>query len=399
MSQTENSGISSQRTLLGAFLGIAIITLVISLLGAASEPDHFFNLYLFAFIFWLHLALGCMGWLLLTSLFDAPWTYAIRRIAGAGARTLPLLALASIPLLVSQDRIFPWAMEGAELKDAKEIYLDQNFFALRTIIYFAIWIPLVFVLTQQDYASDKTEGGGPNKSLAVFGVVMYFITGTFAAFDWVLSLDYESFSSIFGWLMMSQQMFMAFTFFMIVLAFLWRQEPLSKVTQPRIMSDLSALLLVAMLVWGYLNVMQYVIMWSGNIPDKVNLYVIRTEGAWEAMAILLVLMHTIAFFLLVMPNVRRMRTALFVVAILLFVARFFEFLWLALPPFQPEELVFYGWDYSMWFAIGGFWVAAFLWLYNSQPILPENDAAIQKYLSTEEHERYHTDGSIVRSSV
>lgn len=384
MSESQARPQSSTYFQIGA-LFVALAGIVLGLVGSAEDGDHFFQVYLFAFLFWLQLALGCLALLMLATVFNSRWSYSIRRLAGAGARTLPLLALLSIPLLVSQDQVFPWAAEGVELEDGKEIYLTEGFFAIRTVIYFVIWIALAYGLTEWSYMND-TSGDEAHlrrtRQLSIAGIVLYFLTATFAAFDWSLSLNYESFSSIYGWLAMSQQGLAAMAFLILVLALFWDRAPMAQVTTPRAISDLAALLLVSLLVWAYLNFMQYIVMWSGNIPDKVNWYAQRTTGGWDGLAQFMILFHAIAFVLLLVPGLQRMRWVLVSIAGALLALRLLEIYWIVMPPSMAELDGAQSWDPTLIFGFGGLWVAFFVWSLTRVPLVPVNDPGYKKLASS-----------------
>lgn len=386
---------STQNIFIYAAIAVGILGLLLGIVGAASDSDQFWTVYLLGFLFWLQLALGCLAWLLLASVFDARWSYTIKRIAGAGARTMPLLAILSLPLLVAQSEVFPWAAEGVDLKDGKEIYLNQGFFFIRTVIYFAIWIPLAFVLTSWDYKLDKEDDEDTrsrSRQVSILGIILFFLTATFAAFDWSLSLDYEAFSSIYGWLAISQMGLAAMSFIILVMAIFWRNEPFSAIATPRSIGYVSSLLLVSLLTWAYLSFMQFIIMWSGNIPDKVNWYVRRVEGGWETLAVLLVFWHIVAFVLLVIPGFKRMRNVLPIIAGLILVLRLAELYWTVIPPTDGSTYQALGWELALFLSIGGFWVALFTWFLMRAPLVPENDPGLESLKP--DRERYMADGSI-----
>lgn len=376
---------------------IAIIGIILGLVGAASDSDRFWHAYLFGYLFWLQLSLGGLGMLLVASAFDARWSFAINRFAGAAARTLPLLAILGIPLLVTLETVFPWAKDSAELGDEKEIYFSTAFFIFRYVLYFAIWIGLAYAITELGYQNDRNEDEAARfriKQLSVLGVILFMLSVTFYSFDWILSLDYNSFSSVYGWLAMSSQAVFAMSFFVMVMAFYWKRDPLNQIATPKTMNDISALMLVSLMVWGYLNVMQFIIFWSGNIPKKIDYYFIRTEGGWEGLGIFMILLHVAAFVLLITPVIRRSLAVLPIIAALLFLARAFQLYYIAFPPFY-EEIAFEAWDIALLLGFGGFWVALYFWFLNRKPILPMNEPAMERLIASGDHEMYDTSGGVV----
>ncbi len=395
MSQTEtNPNTPTFNVLFFGALGIGLIGIVIGLIGATSDADLFWQAYLIGFLFWLQLALGCLAWLLLANVLDARWVYVVKRFAAAGARTIPLLAVLSIPLIIAQQEVFPWAAEGVELGDEKAIWLAPGFFAVRVILYFVVWTIFAYLLTGWSYAADR-DRENYNRPRAVqfgiLGIIVYFLVTSLAAFDLWMFLDYESFSSIFGWLAISQFALAALSFILMIAAFFWDDEAYSKVATPKAIGDISSLLIVSILVWGYLSLMQFIVMWSGNIPDKVNLYARRAE--YDALLVSIVLFHAIAFIVLIIPGIKRLRPVLSGIAALVFLMRIVEVFWFVLPVTNPE-VAFQGWEFAMLVGFGGFWVAMFMWLMFQNPLVPLNDTSLERHMESGEHERYTSDGNI-----
>lgn len=379
---------------------IGIVGVILGLVGATSDSDRFWQVYLFGYLFWTQLALGSLGLLLVASAFDARWSFTLNRFAAAGARTLPLLAILGIPLLISMENVFPWAADGVELKDEKDLYFNAGFFVLRYVLYFVIWIALAFAITEFSYQNDDSDNEDTRfriRQLSVIGIILFMLSVTFYSFDWILSLDYESFSSVYGWLSMSSQGVFAFSFVVMAMAIYWQREPLNKIATPKTMGDISALMLVTLMVWAYLNVMQYVIFWSGNIPDKINYYFVRTNGGWEGLGAFMILLHIAAFVLLISPVLRRSLAVLPIIAALLFVARVFQLYYIVFPPFY-EEIAFEAWDPALLFGFGGFWVALFFWFLNRKPLLPRNEPALDRLIAAGDREMYDTSGGVVRAT-
>ena len=118
--------------------------LVGSVIGALGNAEQFFRSYLLAFVFWNGLAVGSMAVLMLQYLTGGAWGIAIRRELEAATRTLPLTALAFVPILFGMHRLYEWTHADVVAKDAllqkKVLYLNIPFFTVRTVVAFAAWI-------------------------------------------------------------------------------------------------------------------------------------------------------------------------------------------------------------------------------------------------------------------
>lgn len=371
-------------------LGLALLAIVISIIGASSDVDRFFQIYLVGFLFLLQIALGCLGLVLLLNIVGGRWGFALWRIAAAGARTLPLLGLMFIPLLFGLDRVYAWTAEGIELEGGKAFYLQTGFFIIRAVIYFVIWIVLSYLLTQWSYEHDKSgnqELVNRSVPVSVIGMILYFFTCTFAAFDWAMSLDPDWFSTIFGWLFMSQQVLAGMGFLILALSFFWDREPLKAVVNERAFGDIGALLLVALMVWIYLSFIQYVVIWSGNLPKKGLWYVQRTSGGWEGYILFVTLFHILPLILLLIPGLKRIRSVILTIAALLLILRFVDLYWVVMPSFLPEFNLQW-WDFVLPVGLGALWVLFFEWLLSQHALLPTNHPELEKTMTYRKEDMY-----------
>lgn len=369
-------------------VGVAIVGGVIGLIGAVSDVDHFFHIYFLAIMFWLQIALGCLGVVLLLNLLSSPWGFAVRRIAEAGARTLPLVALLFLPVLLGMGRIFPWAEAGAVVDGNKGLYLTPGFFVLRAVLYFAIWIVLAYVLTGWSYTQDTSRD--PNgltrraQPIALLGMILYFLTTTFAAFDWLMSIEKDWFSSIIGWLFIAQQVLATVPLIILILAALWNKGVLSLLTVPQTLVDLGSLLLVGLLAWTYLSYIQYIVIWSGNL-DKISWYVTRSNGVYGGIVIFMAIFHAVAFLLLIIPGLKQYRSIMISVAALLLVMRFVEMYWFIMPSLS-ESFAPRWWDLALVLAFGGGWFAVFLWSLAGHPLVPLKHPQLPKAVAAPDEE-------------
>jgi hypothetical protein len=216
-------------------------------------------------------------------------------------------------------KVYPAAADPASLKPFKAVYLAPWFFALRTIVYFTIWSLSALWLRQ--------AGNNPERMTraASVGLIIYALTVSLAGVDWLESLEPDFHSSIYGLL------FVGFTM-LNGLAFAIAGGLLER---PRIgsLKAYSALLLSMILVWAYLHGMQYLVIWSGNIPDEVTWYLERSSHGWQVVLAVLALGQLIfPFFALVVEKIRGDRNWLLGLCALTLLMRCFEAALLALPP-------------------------------------------------------------------
>lgn len=358
-----------------------IVGLVLALVGLFFDRQRFFAAYLVAYLYCLGLTLGSLAWLMIYHLTGGNWGVAIRRLLEASSRLAPFMALLFLPLLLGLEDLYPWARPEALATDAllqhRQPYLNLSFFLVRAVAYFAIWLGIALLFSrwsrQQDLGDDplledrlRRFGG---LSLAVYGVTM-----TFAAFDWLMSLDAHWFSSMFGVLVAASQALAALAFAIVMLSWLAPHQPFAALLTRQHFSDLGNFLLATVLFWAYISFMQYLIIWSGNLPEEVLWYLERFHGGWGWLAAaLLVLGFALPFAALLSGRVKAHRRTLTPVALGVLLLQWINLLWLAVPAVQPAGWAIHWLDLVALVGVGGIWFALYLWQLGSRPLLSSFD--------------------------
>jgi hypothetical protein len=389
MQQSESFPFRPNTMLYGAG-AVALFGLIFSLAGAVIDFNHFLQIYLVAFLFLLELSLGCLALLFLPPVVGARWNVMVERFAAAGARTMPLLAIMFLPILFGMNELFEWTgssvPSGVDPVPGHYYYLTPAFFFIRAVIYFAVWIGLAWALTTWSYQSDREPGEGLRRRSffwSIVGAILFFLTVTFSAFDWSMAIDEEWMSTVWGWLTISRSALAGFAFLIVMLSLFWARKPLSDVADDRSVNDLASMLLVSLLAWMYLSLMQYIVIWSGNVSSKAVWYAERMEGSWEGLAGLLVIVHMTALAMLLVPGLKKMRPALVGIAILLLFMRLLDLYWVIVPKFSAEFQLEW-WDFALPLFLGGVWFALFIWMLKDHKLVPVNHPELESVEFTEE---------------
>jgi hypothetical protein len=356
--------------------------------GWLASPDQFFRSYLMAYVFWVGLAIGCLPLMMLHHLTGGAWGLVIRRPLEAGTRTLPLMLLLFVPVVLGMHTLYAWARPEAvaadEVLQHKAPYLNAGFWLIRTVIYFAVWIGLSYRLSGWSREQDRTGDVRLARKMQMLsgpGIVFYFLAITFAALDWVMSLDAHWVSTIFGPLLAVGQVLNAFAFVIVLVALLSRYEPLADAVRPDVFQDLGKLLLAFVMVWAYFSFSQYLIIWAGNLPEEIHWYLEHSKGGWMAMGLAIIVFHFfVPFFLLLSRDLKRSAGVLSLVAGGIIVMRLVEIFWTVTPLFHPEHVTVHWLDLAAVAAVGGFWMWTFLGQLKSQPLLPVHDPYMQEAL-------------------
>jgi hypothetical protein len=378
-------------------LMVGVVFAIGSVLLAIMNPDQFYRGYLLGFMCWLGVALGSMAILMIRHLTGGGWGMVIRRILGAAMRTLPLLAILFIPIIigVAQHRIYPWAMPLDSVRDPyikehlekhgfiKDAYLNFSGFLIRAIIYFAIWNVLSFLLSMWSRQTDRP--GAPDntqkfKAVAGPGLILYAFTISFAAIDWVMSLDPSWISTIFGLIILIGEVLSAMCFAVVVERILFNYKPMSEMLKPEFVHDHGKWMLTFIMVWAYFSFSQWLIIWAGNLPNEITFYTKRLSFGWGKIGLFLVLFHfAVPFVILLSRPFKRNIRKLVWLAIWLILMRWLDLFWIIEPNFSKGLAVTIA-DLVVPIAIGGIWLAYFFRNLNALPLLPAYDASAGEVL-------------------
>lgn len=369
---------------------IGLIGVVALAAGAFTAHDQFFRSYLWAYVMVLGCSLGCMAWLMLQYLTGGAWGVVIRRPAEAAIRTLPLLLVLFIPLLFGTSSLYSWTKPATEgvMKIKQAQYLNIPFFLVRAAAYFGGWLFLSWFLNRWSAREDR-EGPVPaySKMAAVSapGLIFWAFSVTFMSIDWVMSLNPNWYSTMFGLLFIIGQGLTSIAFLITILVFLSNFRPMSEVLTRRHLHDLGKFMLACVMVWAYFSFSQFLIIWAGNLPDEIPWYLERLKGGWEYVALMLVFGHfALPFALLLSQDLKKNFKLLAGVAIFMLCMRVVDMYWLVAPDAKPGGLSLSWLDLAAPVGLIGIWLAYFLVQLEKRPLMPVNELQL---VETLEHGR------------
>lgn len=365
----EKLGRIQHRALIAAAAGV-----VLCLAGLAQGLDSVLHAYVFAFSYWIGVSLGCLGLLMLQYVASGRWGVLLRRIFEAGAMLMPLMLLLFIPIAAAIGRIYPWS--HWENSHPRAAYLNPLFFVIRTAGYFAVWIGVAVLLRRGSLQADQGEQSrGGYRSLSGPGLVLLVLTSTFAAIDWTMSLEPDWSSTMYGVSVLVGGALAALALSVLFFGALARSSNME--LQPSDFNDFGNLLLVFVMLSAYVNFSQFLIIWSGNLPEEAVWYLRRSRGGWQWVAALLALgQFLIPFLLLLSRRIKNNAASLKPVALLILAAHFLEWYWLVIPAFEERAVPRLA-DAGAPLALGGLFLAAFVAVIKRAPLLPRVAAEMQ----------------------
>ena len=367
--------------------GASSIFLALVMALASGGVKLFFQSYLIAFIFWFGLSLGSLAWLMIHHMVEGRWGFVTQRILEASTRALPLMALLFVPyLFIGAPRIYPW-WGGAESLawhglayhvSHKLLYLNPLFFTVRAFIYFGIWLALVHFLNKWSKTMDETRN--PRISLkyrwaAAPGIVLYVFTMTFAMTDWGMSLEPEWFSTIYGVLFCVGQGLSSMCFTVIILSLLAQRPPLASYAKPDRFHDLGKFMLAFTILWAYMSFAQFLITWSGNLPEEIKYYMPRVGTELKSVFAFLIVFHFfVPFFILLSSQRKREPYRLRRIAFYIMAVRIVDILWVIAPAFHKgSKHIFEGAaefpvTLLLLVGFGGLWLSTFVYQLKQRPL-------------------------------
>jgi hypothetical protein len=349
--------------------------------GAFSNSKQFFVSYLFSYVFWLGVALGCLGFLMVHHLTGGRWGFAVRRFYEAAIMTLPLMALLFIPICFGLRDLYLWsdpqAIDADPVLQHRSGYMNAPGFIIRAAVFFLIWIGVALALNKWSFQQDATTGVEPTRKLRTLsgpGIALYPVTATFVLVDWVLSLEPDWYSTMFVVLIIIGQMLAGLAFGIMLLALLYKTKPMSDIVTTTHFHHLGMLLLAFVMLWTYMSFGELLIIYSGNLPHEIVWYLHRIAGDWKVVVWFLFLFHfLIPFFLLLSRELKRNVPVLATIAGVVFFAHIVNTYWLIAPSFDQTGIRLHWLDFAAPIGIGGIWIAAFTGRLKSRPLLVQND--------------------------
>ena len=363
-------------------LGVGLLGLAGCVAGWIFAPADFFVAYLFGHLFFLGLSLGSLALLMIHHLTSGYWGYSARRFFESAVANLLLLAVLFVPIFFGLQQLYPWKnpaiVAADEILHSRQYYLNAPGYIIRSAVVFAIWIVITRFLLKWSAEQEATMSVEPTRKMRTLsgpGLVIYPITMTFAAIDWLMSLEKDWYSTMFAVMICIGQMLSALAFVILLLVTAAGSRQLGPIiSKEDTFHKIGNLLLAFTMLWAYLEFGQLLITWSGNLPHEISWYLNRVADGWRWVCVFLFLFNFfIPFFLLLMRPVKRRPEVLGAVAGCILIAHIVDVWWTIAPSLHPEHFYVSWWAIPAFLGIGGIWSAAFLRNMERRPAVPLND--------------------------
>ncbi len=396
----------------------AVIAVILAFLGQTQDPehlgwDHFLRAWVLGLMLTFGFAVGGLAMLMVQYCSGGKWGLLLRRPLEAMSRTLPLVLVYWIVVAIFMKRLYLWAQFSSQadtavaLKsgllselqahciDFKRPMLNPNAFWYISLLCFAIW---GFYTWRLNTLALKRDTQGPEttpywikklENISGPGIVVYSITMTAAAIYWVMSMDVTWYSTVYGLLYLVEQGFQVLAFSIIVSLSLSKAEPFKTILRQTEQHDMGKLTFAFVMLNIYLSFGQFLIIWSGNLPDEINWYLDRIRGGWGVIITLDFICHwLIPFTLLLSRDLKRNKKRLILVCRIMLVAVVLNLFWLIEPNFKDAARnLHFSWGILEYVAVPvamfAFWVAYFCTQLKTRPLVQTNDPHLAEILEPE----------------
>jgi len=391
--QTTLAGITPAATVLLLAVGLAGLATGFGLARSGGETlSHFFHSYLLSYCFFLSISLGALFFVALQHATRAGWSVVVRRLAEVLAANMPVLAILFLPILAAvlrgESSLYPWSDARAvvlyDLPAHKLAYLNTGFFAARAVLYFAVWWLLGRFFLARSVEQDRSGDAALTRRMERLSPVALLLlagTMTFASFDWLMSLEPEWFSTIYGVYYFSGAVVGFLAAVILAAVLLQASGRLNLLITAEHYHDLGKLLLGFVVFWGYIAFSQYMLIWYANIPEETTWYLARQSGSWKWVSVLLLSGHLlIPFFGLLSREVKRRKALLAFWAVWLLAAHWIDLYWLVMPSLDHEGLPLGAIDAACLVGVGGVYLAGVLATAGRKSLVPSGDPRLKESL-------------------
>jgi len=394
-------------------VGAVFSAIAAALAVADGSVDHVLRAWVLGLVLTFGWAVGGLALLMVQYCTGGKWGLLLRRPLEAMSRTLPLVFVYWLVVALNLKRLYLWAqitsvqdtviaLKNGIITEAQAHCLDfkrpmlapQMFWAV-SLICFAIW---GFYMWRLNALSLRRDAESPEttplwiKKLDNFsgpGIVIYALTMTAAVIYWVMSMDVTWFSSVYGLLFLVGQGYQVLALGIIVSLALSKAEPFKTILRQTEQHDLGKLTFAFVMLNIYLGFAQFLIIWSGNLPEEIPWYLDRIRGHWGIIITLDFIFHwLIPFSLLLSRDLKRNKKRLTRVCQWMIFAKAFDLFWLIEPNFKDAARnLHFSWGILEYAAVpvalGSFWVAFFCMQLKGRPLVQTNDPHVAEILEPE----------------
>lgn len=356
--------------------------------GYATDRQQFHFSYLAAFAFFASVSLGAMFFVMVQHLTGSAWSVTVRRLMENMMRAVPLAFLLVLPVFLGIHSLYEWSHAGAAkdpVLSAKLGYLNEKWFILRGFFAIAMWSVFALRLYSISRRQDDTGSIEHTRAAARWsapGMVVLFLAGSVAAFDWIMSLEPHWFSTMFGVYFLAGG---AVGFMAVLIATVLGLRAAGYLTQSvreEHYHDLGKWLFALTTFWAYVTFSQYMLIWYGNLPEETFWFHKRFQGSWGAFGPILVIGHFLLPFFTLLPRANKRNLRLLgLLAGWMMLMHYCDLYWQIMPVLHTKGVALHWMDAAAWLAVGSAYGLVFWHGLKEKPLVPVGDPRLEQCLA------------------
>jgi hypothetical protein len=366
---------------------IAVVALALCAVGAIVDPTQLSFSWLFGFSFFFTLCAGCFFWTIVHHATDAEWSVVVRRQLENIAVLFAVLAVFFIPILLLRHHLYEWMNipPGQEANlDSKRAYLNWTFFVVRAVIFFGFFIIASQLLRRFSVRQDKN--GNPRftilmRKVAFASLPMFALFLTFGAFDWLMSLNYHWFSTMFGVYIFAGTAGSSMGLLVLVITALRNAGYLRNVVTMEHYHIMGKWMFAFCVFWAYIGFGQYMLIWYANMPEETQYFLTRTTESWWTLSMLLVFGRFFGpFAILLLQSIKKHPHQLCYVAGWILFMQMLDMYLVVLPALHGTGVHLSLWDFLPLIGIGATLAFVYLRIVGKTSLFPVRDPRLVESL-------------------
>ena len=369
----------------------ALVSILACAAGYMTQPERFFQSYLVAFAFTSAIGLGAFFFVMVQYLTGSAWSVVLRRIMENIMITLPVGAILFLPLAFGLEHIYSWSnpefMASNQALAAKASYLQPNWFLARTYIFFALWSLWIFSIYRQSTKQDTEKSAKQMHAITRWsapGLFLVVVVGSFASFDWLMSLDPSWYSTIFGLYYLSDGALAFMSMVTLICLGFRRSGILEKSIRDEHYHDLGKWIFAMTCFYSYIATSQFLLIWYADLPEETIFFRHRSEGAWLALSLSFpIIRFFIPFFILLCRPAKRKLMLIGVMAAYSLIVVYIDLYWLVMPNFYKEGPVLHWLDLATLGATVSVCALVFWGRFKKHKLAPVGDLRFEQSLHFE----------------
>jgi hypothetical protein len=359
------------------FLVLALVGGITLAAGLFLVPERtWINLLLVSY-YLVGLGLGGLLLVALHYVTGARWSVPLRRVPEAMTAVLPLAAIGLIAVLLFRPSLYPWSVTdfaGTYESPLHRVWLGRSFFLLRSLAYLVLWLVFAGLVVRNSRRQDNDQDPAPtwrNVRLSAGFLVVFGITCWLASYDWIMSLEPEWTSTIFGIYNFAGLFLSGLAAAILLVLWLKGHSSLQGIVNEDHLHDLGTLLFSFSSFWMYTWFCQYLLIWYVNDPEETVYYQRRWQGTWPAFLFLTVALNwAIPFLVLLFRSAKRNPLVLGTVAVLVLAGRWVDLFLMILPSQKGAVPMFGTIEVGLLVGMAGLFALAVFRALGKAPLVP-----------------------------